>query len=268
MKRSIKKLARTLVVRAPFLQDTTYAIKRSLRTSLGKLAEDDLRALSFFPGLSGRLLLDVGANRGQTADALLRMTRDCCIQLFEPNPLLCSKLRAQYGEESRISVNEFGLGEIAGEYVLYVPFYGKWMFDGLAALDREKAGRSAVNRVFFGRAKDVTLREVKCRIRRLDDLSLAPFLVKLDVEGYELSALKGGVETIRAHEPVLLLEHPDEGVVDYLEGFGYSPYAFADGVLIPGRLGDLNTYFMTPEKSAIVKDRIHRPSRLTAKSSA
>lgn len=256
MNRELKKLARTLLVNMPYLQDAACAFKRDMRNRLGILAERDLHALKLFPEIGGRLCLDVGANRGQTTDAILKTATNCSMQLFEPNPLLCAKLRGQYEGDARVSVNDFGLGERTGEHILYVPFYRKWMFDGLAAMDQEKARRSARNRVFLGRAKDVSLLEVKCRIRRLDDLNLDPFLIKLDVEGYELSALKGGALTIKSHEPVLLIEHPDEEVVSYLGNFGYEPYAFVRGGFFSGGLGELNTYFMTASKSTLVKEYI------------
>ena len=40
----------------------------------------------------------------------------------------------------------------------------------------------------------------------LDSLNLAPDFVKLDVEGWEYFALKGGEQTIRTHRPVVMLE--------------------------------------------------------------
>lgn len=40
----------------------------------------------------------------------------------------------------------------------------------------------------------------------LDSLGLAPDFVKLDVEGMEWHALKGGERTIREHKPVVMLE--------------------------------------------------------------
>ena len=42
---------------------------------------------------------------------------------------------------------------------------------------------------------------------RLDDLNLSPDLVILDIEGYELNALKGAILTLIRHKPVLQLEN-------------------------------------------------------------
>src|SRR5690606_24948980 len=40
----------------------------------------------------------------------------------------------------------------------------------------------------------------------LDSLNLAPDFIKLDVEGMEWHALKGGEHTIRTHRPIIMLE--------------------------------------------------------------
>jgi len=57
--------------------------------------------------------------------------------------------------------------------------------------------------------------------RRLDELGLAPFFIKLDIQGYEYRALLGGERTIRTHEPVLLIESPDEQTIEFLAKLGY-----------------------------------------------
>lgn len=50
-----------------------------------------------------------------------------------------------------------------------------------------------------------------CTVVRLDDFATeknlpAPTVIKIDVEGAELDCLMGGIETIRTHQPVMLIE--------------------------------------------------------------
>jgi hypothetical protein len=90
----------------------------------------------------------------------------------------------------------------------------------------------------------------------LDELGLDPFFIKLDIQGYEFQALKGGERTIKTYEPILLVESPNETTINYLKGFGYQFYAFKEGKFIPGVKGEQNTFFMTENKSSVVKKHI------------
>jgi FkbM family methyltransferase len=65
---------------------------------------------------------------------------------------------------------------------------------------------------------------------RIDDFNLSPGLIYLDIEGYELKALKGAEETIQRSKPVICFEDKklpimygkEVGDVEkYLEDFGY-----------------------------------------------
>ena len=257
MNMNVKKLLRTLQVNFPFLLEIKFALMREYRNRSGVPFDGDFQALGLFPDVGEALFLDVGANRGQSADAILMITKNSRIQLFEPNPLLCEKLRRLYGNNKRVGINEFGLGDKAAEQVLFVPFYKKWMFDGLASFDKEKAGDWLKGRVFFYKDRHLSLRESSCEIRRLDELNFNPFFIKLDIQGYEFQALKGGEQTIKTCEPVLLIESPpEEEVINYLNGFGYQLYAFKEGMFMRGVAGGNNTFFMTENKSRLVKAHI------------
>ena len=65
---------------------------------------------------------------------------------------------------------------------------------------------------------------------RLDDFNLAPDLIKVDVEGYELWALQGAENTLRKHYPAVCVECKrgparyglgQHDAVDYLISLGY-----------------------------------------------
>lgn len=256
MNGKMKKLLRTLQVQFPYLLDTKVALTRLFRNSLSIPFESDFHALSLFHDIDKALFLDVGANRGLSTDAILMTTKNVRLQLFEPNQLLCKKLRDIFGDNERIVINNFGLGDKSTESTLYVPFYRKWMFDGLGSFNEEAARNWLRGEILFFNEELITLHELKCQIRRLDDLNLVPYFMKLDVQGYEYQALKGGEQTIKKHEPILLIESPDERIVNYLGGFGYQFFAFKKGKFLSATFGAPNTFFMTEKKWSFVKDNI------------
>jgi FkbM family methyltransferase len=79
---------------------------------------------------------------------------------------------------------------------------------------------------------------IETAARTIDSLELDELhLLKLDVEGSEYRAIKGGLETIRRHRPVILTEALDlEGtlpVLDLLRPLGYKPFFCSFSVYDP-----------------------------------
>lgn len=214
--------------------------------------ESDFNALSLFPDIEGALYLDVGANRGQSIDAILMKKKDIRIHLFEPNELLFKKLQDRFCGKEGIVMHNFGLGDKDTEKTLFVPFYKKWMFDGLASFNEEDPRNYLKEGIFGYRDQFLTLQKVTSQLKTLDELNLDPFFIKIDIEGYEYNVLKGGEQTILKYEPILLIEWPSDQIIDYLRNYGYQLYAFKQGKFIPGIRGKLNTFFMTQKKISLI----------------
>ena len=245
---TMKKLLRTLQVNFPAMLELKFLLMRSARTMLNKPFEYDFNAISLFPDIDDALYLDIGANRGQSTDAILMGKPNVRIQMFEPNRLLYEPLEDMFKGNSRITLNNFGIGDKEISSPLFVPYYKKWMFDGLASFDRSEAEGWLRDNLFnFDEGKQ-TLRETVCNIRRLDDLNLDPFFIKMDIQGFEYQALQGGKETLKCNTPILLIEAPTKRIIEFLASLGYSTYAYEDSKFVPNRTGKLNTFFMTPEK--------------------
>jgi FkbM family methyltransferase len=162
----------------------------------------------------GQTMIDVGANIGYFSILGARTVGPHGrITAFEP----MGRVRQQLVENLRlnglanVTVREEALARASGEASFYP---GPENDTGLASL--RPLERSA---------------EVRVKQARLDDLwdhqhSIA--LIKMDVEGAEMSALEGMEQCLRRHEPDLIVEITDE----YLRGLGSSAaslYAFLDG---------------------------------------
>jgi FkbM family methyltransferase len=258
MRESAKRVLRTAQTFVPALADIKAVAQDRLSRMTGKPFESDFCALRLFGGEGGRLHLDIGANRGQSITAIRICADRPRIISFEPNPKLAAALKRRFGGVEGLRIEPVGLGSEEGEFELHIPSYRGYVFDGLASTDREMAASWLNPRtlVGFDPAK-LSIESVRCRIRTLDSFNLAPFFMKLDVQGSELRALQGGAQTLERHRPVLLIEWPEPEVAGWLSERGYRPYAF-DGRerFRRDQRGDLNTFFMTDDKAALVASNV------------
>jgi FkbM family methyltransferase len=125
----------------------------------------------------GDLFLDVGANVGSYT-VLASGVRKATTWAFEPDPDALRALRRNVDINalgSRVVIHETALGEIDGELAF-------------------TRGMDAVNRV----AGDGEANVRTVAVRRLDTLigTAAPLMMKMDVEGYEPSVLRGAQDLL------------------------------------------------------------------------
>jgi len=137
---------------------------------------------------SSHMVLDIGANIGNHCVYFSKLFKR--VLAFEPNRSAYDLLRFNTQSCSNVELYNFGLGD----------------FDGLASLfeDLENVGGSSIK--YFDPSRQTP---VPVQIKKLDfldcDLS-ALILVKIDVEGFESSVIKGGLETFCRHRPIILIE--------------------------------------------------------------
>lgn len=152
----------------------------------------------------GDLILDIGANGGQAAVALAALCPGSRILSFEPNPALWRELDfvgRLIGR--RHSYERFGLGDEAAEVPFFIPHFGRLPVTTRAGIDRAAVEEHA-DRLLGELGERPTVVESSIQIRRLDELGLAPAAVKIDVEGAELTVLRGMTRTL-AESPTRLV---------------------------------------------------------------
>lgn len=199
-----------------------------LRLVLRRPHEPDFAAFALFAGRRG-IFLDVGANVGQSAVSFRAVDRARQILSIEANPLLEPDLRFVKRFVRRFDFRICAASDAAGRLTLHVPRYRGLAITGEASLD------PAMTRdLFWLRQQDVAqrtgsvaLHTVEVQSMRLDDLAVVPAFVKLDVQGFELQALKGLAATLAAHRPVVLVECTAiTGVTEFLGELGYRPFTY------------------------------------------
>lgn len=230
----------------------TTGRKPSLTSKLNRLrrrpVEPDFAILAHLTVPPGEVLVDAGANRGETIAAMRLFQPHAPIVAFEPNPLLHDIIHARNPRDPALTVHHAGLSDQPGQFDLYVPYYKGVPFDGLASFDRAEASSflNPERLVGFDPARQ-EIRTFNCSVATFDGFGLRPALIKIDVQGLEPAVIRGGLETIRATMPIVLMENnkPETDAAD-LSRLGYQPYAFSAGKLIENAYGPLNTFYIHP----------------------
>jgi FkbM family methyltransferase len=186
------------------------------------------------------IILDIGANRGQSIESFRAVVSRARIIAVEPNPMLATLLRHQYPD---VSVRPHALGDAPGSFVLYIPRYGKTYWDTRASLDKHVAAAflSPTHFALFDPLR-AGIEPISVPVLTLDELGLFPHVVKIDAEGAEHAILRGAMKTLESR-PILLLEGRQSEVLDTLVPFGYRPF-HAVGRNLESGFGALNTFFL------------------------
>lgn len=172
------------------------------------------------------VILDVGANIGAVSLQFAKANPSARILSFEPHPLTFK--RAQYNiglnKVENIELLPFGLGEKKDTVRLY----------------EVNSNNPGMNRIIPG---DQSAPFQEIQIEELDALLEARGInsvdfIKLDVEGYEHSVLKGGKGLLQRCHPVLFIELDDTNLrthqssarmlMDFLQACGYKQFLRAD----------------------------------------
>jgi FkbM family methyltransferase len=245
MAAQIRSLVRTGLTRMPWLADVKsrahYAALRVLRRPFER------EFLALRPYLRPWMLcLDVGANHGQSIDALRMINRDVRILAFEPQPRLFRRLSHRFPPSWDTTVVPFGVADEPGRTTLWVPSYNGCRFDGLASTTDEDSATEWFSYSIrnFDPAK-VSVEAFEIEIVRLDDVVSEPVgLIKLDIQGAELAALRGARRILARDRPIVMVEQNIAGEIDdHMAGLGYLPHAWLDGDLVDG-IGTLNTLYL------------------------
>lgn len=184
-------------------------------------------------------ILDIGANRGHSSRAFLKLLPDWDVVAFEANPLHEQKLeQIRRRNSSRFSFHVGAVTDVAkGGLTLFTPFYGQIAMHSASALSRSEA-LAGVDGAFPAQANQFTVQETTTPTLNIDSLNLDLSFVKLDIQGEELRALKGMSDTIDRCMPVILVEMnlTQSGISDFLTARGYTPFTYdaAKNVMVAG----------------------------------
>ena len=130
-------------------------------------------------------VVDIGANRGQFSLAVRRWAPTARVFAFEPLPVPATRFRKVFHGDVSVVLHQAAIGPKTGEAIIHVSAADD--SSSLLSISREQ------QRLFPGTGE---VRTETVRVGRLADFVsgediVAPAMLKLDVQGFELETLRG-----------------------------------------------------------------------------
>lgn len=164
---------------------------------------DQLAWHAVLAGLTGRTVVDVGANYGAYTDLFLAHGASRVIAV-EPGPRLGAGLRERFAGNARVVVCRQGLSDAPGR-LEGVRFHNCWTLARPGSLGGPAGAISPEAEGVEGAAPfDVELTTLDALVDELGVTELA--LCKIDVDGFEPRVLRGARRTLAIFRPVVHLE--------------------------------------------------------------
>ena len=245
------------------LRDTLSIVRAACRSPerVGTVANDHLAALlAVSICRPGHVFVDVGAHIGSIIASAKRRSRPSKIVAIEAIPERADSLRKRFPD---VQVTQCAVGASEGTDIA---FFVNEARSGYSSLARGKGSR-----------------EIRVPLRTLDSVLVGNDIdvIKIDIEGAELGALRGAVRVLSRHRPTVMFESaPGCGLrlgysttalwrffdeIGYVvvapnrlahDGDGMSLEAFNDGHLYPRRT--TNYFAVARERREELRERARR----------
>jgi len=177
-------------------------------------------------------IFDIGANKGEWTENILKFSKDLKILVFEPNPNLFTFLEQKFVDKKNIMVNKLALGNIEE----YISFYMNE--------DLDSHGNNSLYQHYY---LQKTTNKVNVRCSKLDTFCSENNIdriryIKADIEGSEIDLLRGAQNMLKNNNiDYLQLEYNQtwiqaggslQEVFENCKKYGYSLYRIAPKGLI------------------------------------
>ncbi|MEO7371944.1 MAG: FkbM family methyltransferase, partial [Ilumatobacteraceae bacterium] len=250
---NVKKALRTVQVFFPRAIDLRFELQRRFYRMTKRIYKSELEGLRLL-SLEGCTIVDVGGYRGQAIDAFQIAIPNCSIVSFEANRILADELERRYRMDPTVRIEACALTDVTGQLTLYVPFYRRYLFDGLSSIWKSEArGWLNSERLYFFNQKHVTVEESVVPAEQLDSFGLRPAIIKMSVQRAEIGVLRGAAETIRESSPIILTAYPWPELTEELRLLGYSSFGFADGFFTENLSVGYFTWFLNEKQTEMYK---------------
>ena len=224
MRQFIKSIL--LSISPSFIKKRVFAHYQTLNwKNLSKVEFDAELLLLEFLLNKDSVFFDIGANKGEYAYYAEKLINPKNIYLFEPEKKLNKQLNSIF---NNCHVFDVALSDSSGTHQFKIPVINGVADNCLSSLEVDNKEENETEAIVY---------EVKTKLLDafVKESAVFPNLIKIDVEGHELSVLKGAEFTVSKYHPTLIIEieqrhHKDINIDSVFESFkqkGYNAYYYS-----------------------------------------
>ncbi|HEV2692300.1 MAG TPA: FkbM family methyltransferase [Verrucomicrobiae bacterium] len=178
--------------------------------------------------------LDIGANDGTYSMYLCRFAAQ--LVCFEPLPWLGDSMKKKFCDTQNVRIESCALGSKNETATIRIPVTKGRRYDTRSSLAGNFDGQ------LINGEKVLEVKDLSVAVKTLDGFQLNNVgFIKMDVEGFELEAIKGGRETILRNRPTMFIEieqkhHTDmpiANIFQYILDLGYTGHFEFAGRFLP-----------------------------------
>ena len=226
----------------PFL----YMIIRKL-VRFTNIFEEDAHGIKLIKFEKNLNIMDIGASDGIASKFFLKNLKVKKIICFEPDSNFIKILKRL---NKKISVRPYAIGEKNQHIEVFFPEYTcfgkKFKFVTLCYYDQEILKQQI--KLDFKFRKNIKIIKQKLKIKKINKINKKIGLIKIDVNGFEYSVIKGIIKIIKKDKPALLLETGKETykIKNLLSKYGYKQFNYSkkNNEFYKANKYALNTYFL------------------------
>ena len=211
--------------------------------------EEDANGVVFL-NLSKKVnIIDVGASDGIATKFFNRKLKINKIICFEPNIFYIKILKKL--NINNLIVKPYGISQFNKYYEIFIPRY-RFFFLNLDLVPYTYYDKKELLKMInldFKFKKNISIIKKKIFLKKVKKIKTKIDLIKIDVNGHELSVVKGLSKIIKRDRPALIIETNDDiNVIDsYLKKYGFTKYLFSNEFSKFDKIKKnfpLNTYFL------------------------
>jgi FkbM family methyltransferase len=183
------------------LRNRVFKLVDSIESKIGillgkgwgtKTVKSEIEAVNLFLSNRCSLAIDIGGNQGDYSEALIKKYPEVEVHIFEPAGVNIEGMKLRFNGKSKVFINPEAVSDMAEKRVLYSDTSGSV----LGSLYKRKLDHFQIK---FDNSELVD--SIRFEDYWVEKLNKRPIdLIKLDIEGHELKALKGlgkAIESVR-----------------------------------------------------------------------